>query len=49
MIPPRQRTIGRPVSFEGVGLHTGEPSGYISKGGTGVPVRTFLKLIDDLA
>jgi leucyl aminopeptidase len=37
------------IDIAGPSFHTGEPSGYISKGGTGVPVRTFLKLIDDLA
>jgi leucyl aminopeptidase len=37
------------IDIAGPSFHTGEPTGYWSKGGTGVPVRTFLKLIDDLA
>jgi leucyl aminopeptidase len=37
------------IDIAGPSFHTGEPTGYITKGGTGVPVRTFLKLIDDLA
>ena len=37
------------IDVAGPAYHTGEPTGYWTKGGTGVPVRTFLKLIDDLA
>jgi leucyl aminopeptidase len=37
------------IDIAGPSYHTGEPTGYWTKGGTGVPVRTFLKLIDDLA
>jgi leucyl aminopeptidase len=37
------------VDVAGPAYHSGEPFGYWSKGGTGVPVRTFLALIDDIA
>jgi leucyl aminopeptidase len=37
------------IDVAGPAYHTGEPTGYWTKGGTGVPVRTLLKLIDDLA
>ncbi|GLY01753.1 MULTISPECIES: leucyl aminopeptidase [Actinoplanes] len=37
------------IDIAGPSYHTGEASGYWTKGGTGVPVRTFLKLIDDLS
>ncbi|MFC7533432.1 leucyl aminopeptidase [Actinoplanes sp. GCM10030250] len=37
------------IDIAGPSYHSGEPNGYWTKGGTGVPVRTFLKLIDDLA
>jgi leucyl aminopeptidase len=37
------------IDIAGPSYHTGEPTGYWSKGGTGVPVRTFLALIDDVA
>jgi leucyl aminopeptidase len=37
------------IDIAGPSYHTGEPSGYWTKGGTGVPVRTFLTLIDDVA
>ena len=37
------------IDIAGPGYHTGEPTGYWTKGGTGVPVRTLLKVIDDLA
>ena len=36
------------IDIAGPGYHTGEPTGYWTKGGTGVPVRTLLKVIDDL-
>jgi len=37
------------VDIAGPSYHSGEPTGYWSKGGTGVPVRTFLELIDRIA
>jgi leucyl aminopeptidase len=37
------------IDIAGPSYHTGEPIGYWSKGGTGVPVRTLLSLIDTLA
>ena len=37
------------IDIAGPSYHTGEPTGYFSKGGTGVPVRTLLALVDDVA
>jgi leucyl aminopeptidase len=37
------------IDIAGPAFHSGEPTGYLSKGGTGVPVRTLLQVIDDLA
>ncbi|MET8146829.1 leucyl aminopeptidase [Actinoplanes sp. NPDC049668] len=37
------------IDIAGPSYHTGEASGYWTKGGTGVPVRTLLTLIDDIA
>ncbi|MEO3817122.1 leucyl aminopeptidase [Plantactinospora sp. B24E8] len=37
------------IDIAGPGYHSGEPTGYWSKGGTGVPVRTLLELVDDIA
>jgi leucyl aminopeptidase len=37
------------IDIAGPSYHTGEPTGYWTKGGTGVPVRTFLTLVDDVA
>jgi leucyl aminopeptidase len=37
------------IDIAGPAYHSGEPYGYVSKGGTGVPVRTLLQLIDRLA
>jgi leucyl aminopeptidase len=37
------------IDIAGPSYHAGEPTGYWTKGGTGVPVRTFLTLIDDVA
>ncbi|MFI5933252.1 leucyl aminopeptidase [Actinoplanes sp. NPDC051494] len=37
------------IDIAGPSYHTSEPTGYWSKGGTGVPVRTLLALIDDIA
>ncbi|HEX6873259.1 MAG TPA: leucyl aminopeptidase [Micromonosporaceae bacterium] len=36
------------IDIAGPAYHSGEPTGYLSKGGTGVPVRTLLELIDDI-
>jgi leucyl aminopeptidase len=37
------------IDIAGPSYHTGEPTGYWTKGGTGVPVRTLLALVDDVA
>jgi leucyl aminopeptidase len=37
------------IDIAGPAYHSGEPTGYWTKGGTGVPVRTLLALIDDIA
>jgi leucyl aminopeptidase len=37
------------IDIAGPSYHSGEATGYWTKGGTGVPVRTFLALIDDVA
>jgi leucyl aminopeptidase len=37
------------LDIAGPSYHSGEPTGYWSKGGTGVPVRTLLALIDRIA
>jgi leucyl aminopeptidase len=37
------------LDIAGPAYNAGEPSGYLSKGGTGVPVRTLIELIDDIA
>jgi leucyl aminopeptidase len=37
------------IDIAGPSYHSGEPTGYLTKGGTGVPVRTLLALLDDLA
>lgn len=37
------------IDIAGPAFHAGEPVGYLAKGGTGVPVRTLLSVIDDLA
>ncbi|SDZ05415.1 leucyl aminopeptidase [Micromonospora pattaloongensis] len=37
------------IDVAGPAYHSGEPTGYWTKGGTGVPVRTLLELIDDIA
>jgi leucyl aminopeptidase len=37
------------IDIAGPSYHSGEPVGYWTKGGTGVPVRTLLALIDDVA
>ena len=37
------------IDIAGPGYHSGEPTGYWSKGGTGVPVRTLVHLVEDVA
>jgi leucyl aminopeptidase len=37
------------IDIAGPSYHTGEPTGYWTKGGTGVPIRTLLTLVDDIA
>ena len=37
------------IDIAGPAYHPGEPTGYWTKGGTGVPVRLLLELIDDIA
>jgi leucyl aminopeptidase len=37
------------IDIAGPSYHSGEPIGYLSKGGTGIPVRTLLTLLDQLA
>ncbi|MFY1703442.1 leucyl aminopeptidase [Micromonospora sp. WMMA1923] len=37
------------IDIAGPSYHTGEPTGHLTKGGTGVPVRTLLALIEDVA
>jgi leucyl aminopeptidase len=37
------------IDIAGPSFISGEASGYLTKGGTGVPVRTLIALIDDLA
>ncbi|HKT05871.1 MAG TPA: leucyl aminopeptidase, partial [Rugosimonospora sp.] len=37
------------LDIAGPAYHSGEPTGYWAKGGTGVPVRTLLELIDSIA
>ena len=37
------------IDIAGPAYHSGEPTGYLTKGGTGVPVRTLLALVDDVA
>ncbi len=37
------------LDIAGPSYHSGEPTGYWNKGGTGVPVRTFLELLDRIA
>ncbi|GAB3150221.1 leucyl aminopeptidase [Micromonospora sonneratiae] len=36
------------IDIAGPSYHAGEPTGHWTKGGTGVPVRTLLALIDDI-
>jgi leucyl aminopeptidase len=37
------------IDMAGPGYHTGEPYGYVSRGGTGFPVRTLIEMIEDIA
>jgi leucyl aminopeptidase len=37
------------IDIAGPSYHSGEPTGHWSTGGTGVPLRTLLELVDDLA
>ena len=37
------------IDIAGPSYHSGEPTGYWTKGGTGVPVRTLLEMVDDIA
>ncbi|MBL6275800.1 leucyl aminopeptidase [Micromonospora fiedleri] len=37
------------IDVAGPAYHSGEATGYLTKGGTGVPVRTLLHLIEDVA
>ena len=37
------------IDIAGPAYHSGEPTGHWAKGGTGVPVRLILELIDDIA
>ena len=37
------------IDIAGPAYHSGEPTGYLAKGGTGVPVRLLLDLIEDIA
>jgi leucyl aminopeptidase len=37
------------IDIAGPSYHTGEPTGYWTKGGTGVPLRMLVELVDDIA
>ena len=37
------------LDIAGPAFHTGSPYGYTGKGGTGVPVRTLLAVLTDIA
>jgi leucyl aminopeptidase len=37
------------IDIAGPGYHAGEPTGYLAKGGTGVPVRTLLEMVERIA
>jgi leucyl aminopeptidase len=37
------------IDIAGPAFHSGEATGYWAKGGTGVPVRTLLQFIDEVA
>lgn len=37
------------IDIAGPSYNSGEPTGYLPKGGTGVPVRTLIELVEDIA
>ncbi|HLL64604.1 MAG TPA: leucyl aminopeptidase [Micromonosporaceae bacterium] len=37
------------LDIAGPSYHSGEPTGHLTKGGTGVPVRTLVQLVEDIA
>jgi leucyl aminopeptidase len=37
------------IDVAGPAYNSGEPTGYLSKGGTGVPVRLLIELVEDIA
>jgi leucyl aminopeptidase len=37
------------MDIAGPSYNSGQPHGYTAKGGTGVPVRTLLELVEDIA
>jgi len=37
------------IDIAGPAYHSGDPTGYLAKGGTGVPVRTLIELVHDIA
>ncbi|MGI9209282.1 MAG: leucyl aminopeptidase, partial [Rhodococcus sp. (in: high G+C Gram-positive bacteria)] len=37
------------IDVAGPAFNTGGPFGYVGKGGTGVPVRTMITVIEDIA
>jgi leucyl aminopeptidase len=37
------------IDIAGPSYHSGKPTGYLTKGGTGVPVRALLHLLDEIA
>jgi leucyl aminopeptidase len=37
------------IDIAGPAYHAGEPFGYVTRGGTGVPLRTLTALIEDIA
>jgi leucyl aminopeptidase len=37
------------LDVAGPAYHSGEPYGYLPKGGTGIPMRTLVELVDDVA
>ena len=37
------------IDIAGPSYHSGEPTGHLAKGGTGVPVRTLYELLEDIA
>jgi leucyl aminopeptidase len=37
------------IDIAGPSYHAGEPTGYLTRGGTGVPVRTLIELVEQIA